>query len=86
MDYRFPRLLWILLYATLAQGFTSFDTNCTIPDQGYNYVQGPNTRGSLQIVWSCLATLIASTYTVLHLNMLPQRAGSSRESASYTKD
>jgi hypothetical protein len=70
-------------YITLAQGFSSFDTNCTIPDRTYNYVQGPNTRGSLQIVWSCLATLIACTYTVLHPNLPEQRGGRDGATARY---
>ncbi|KAF2006019.1 hypothetical protein P154DRAFT_423706 [Amniculicola lignicola CBS 123094] len=30
---------------------------------------GPQTRGTLNIIWSCLAVIIMSTYTVLHLNV-----------------
>lgn len=75
MDRRPLYCFALLTRATLVQGFSSFDMNCTIPDRTYDYVQGPNTRGSLQIVWSCLATLIACTYTVLHLNIPEQRAG-----------
>lgn len=32
-------------------------------------------RGTLQIIWSCVATLFASTYTVLHLNIREQADG-----------
>lgn len=74
---------WIL--AAPVHGFSSFNTTCTIPHRRYDYVQGPNTRGSLQIVWSCLATLIACTYTVLHLNVLEQRDGRDGGVASYLK-
>jgi len=65
----------LIALATPVKSLTSFDTNCTLPSHSFNYVQGPNSRGSLQIVWSCLATLFACTYTVLHINIPKQRAG-----------
>lgn len=74
------------ILAAPAQGFSSFNTTCTIPDRRYDYVQGPNTRGSLQIVWSCLATLIACTYTVLHLNVPEQRDGRDGGVAKYLNE
>lgn len=70
--HSFTQLLW---FATSATCLTTFHTNCTLPDTSYNYVQEPNLRGTLSIIWSCLATLIACTYTVLHLSVPEQRDG-----------
>lgn len=79
-----PAYLFAVLVLTApTAGLTTFHTNCTIPDSTYQYVQGPNTRGSLQIVWSCLATLIACTYTVLHLNVPEQLDGRDGASEKY---
>ncbi len=30
---------------------------------------GPNQRGTLTILWSCLSTIVACTWTILHLNV-----------------
>lgn len=70
-------------YAVHAQALTIFDTNCTLPVRSYDYVQGPNVRGTIQIVWSCLATLVACTYTVLHMNLPEQRDGRDGGSEKY---
>jgi hypothetical protein len=37
-------------------------------------VNSPNVRGTIDIVWSCLITLVACVYTALHLN-IPQGQG-----------
>lgn len=55
-----------------------FETNCTIPSQTYNFVSSPNTRGTIDILWSSLATLLACTYSVLHLNVPDQHHGQRR--------
>lgn len=60
--------------STTASQFTQ--TNCTIPQQDlYNFVSAPNIRSTLDIFWTCLTTIIACTYTVLHLNIPEQRDG-----------
>lgn len=82
MDHRMFHLSALIALATPVKSLTSFDTNCTLPSHSFNYVQGPNLRGSLQIVWSCLATLFACTYTVLHLDIPKQRAG---EDGGYSR-
>ncbi|KAF1981853.1 hypothetical protein K402DRAFT_218482 [Aulographum hederae CBS 113979] len=48
-----------------------FTVNCTLPPPGldYRYVSGPNTRGTLDILWSCLSVLFLCTWSVLHLNV-----------------
>jgi hypothetical protein len=48
---------------------TTFTTNCTLPNGLVNYVTGPNTRGTLQILWSNLAALLLCTWTIQHLNV-----------------
>ena len=54
--------------------------NCTIPPEGlHSFVSAPNVRGTLDILWSCLATIIACTYTVLHLNIPEQRDEKDRD-------
>ncbi|KAM0720650.1 hypothetical protein Q7P37_004787 [Cladosporium fusiforme] len=76
MQPHIPQLsVLLVLLATPVICFTTYHANCTLPDGSYNYFQSPNVRGTLDIVWSCLATLIACTYTVLHLNVPEQRDG-----------
>ncbi|KAF4626782.1 hypothetical protein G7Y89_g11374 [Cudoniella acicularis] len=70
-----PALFAVLLFAGHAQGYTKFNTVCTAPNSTVNFVSSPDTRGTLDILWSCLFTMIACTYTVLHLNVPEQRAG-----------
>ena len=41
-----------------------FQTNCTLPSPGVHYVYSPNTRGTLQILWSCLSTLLLCTWSI----------------------
>ncbi|CAG8586541.1 unnamed protein product [Penicillium salamii] len=55
--------------------FTTFNTNCTLPPSSatVSYVSSPNTRGTMSIVWSCLFTVIACTWTVQHPDLPHQR-------------
>lgn len=52
-----------------------FQPNCTLPPAAVTYVANPNVRSTLDILWSSLATIIACTYTILHLNLPEQRRG-----------
>lgn len=52
-----------------------FHPNCTLPLDGNKYVAAANVRTTLDILWSSLATLVACTYSVLHLNVPEQRRG-----------
>lgn len=36
------------------------------------WVNSPTVRGSIEILWTCLVTLVACVYTVLHLNIPPK--------------
>lgn len=65
-----------MVYVAAANGHTFSRPNCTLPPQElYHFVSAPNVRGTLDILWTCLATIIACTYTVLHLNVPEQRDG-----------
>ena len=55
------------------EAYTVFQTNCTLPTHEFGFVQSPNNRGTLDILWSSLFTIIACTWSVLHLNVPEQR-------------
>ncbi|KAM0700487.1 hypothetical protein Q7P35_012208 [Cladosporium inversicolor] len=74
-------LLSIVVLAIVpAHASTFVRPNCTIPAEGlHSFVSAPNIRGTLDILWSCLATIIACTYTVLHLDIPEQRDEKDRD-------
>lgn len=57
----------------LSHAYTTFQTNCTAPSTSVNFVSSNETRGTIDILWSCLFTIIACTWTVQHLNVPEQR-------------
>lgn len=65
-------LFGLSLFYKSTSAYSVFNTNCTLPEHVFNYVSSPNTRGTIDIAWSCFATIVACVYTVLHLN-LPRR-------------
>lgn len=71
------RILLLLCGLGIAEALSSYTTNCTLPPDSasktFFFVSTPNVRGSLQIVWLCLSTLIICCYQVLHLNVNPGR-------------
>jgi hypothetical protein len=52
---------------TYAQNTTSSPLNNDGMKTGWQ--DGPNQRGTITILWSCLTTVIACTWTILHLNV-----------------
>jgi hypothetical protein len=48
---------------------STFTPNCTLPPNNTNYVSGPNTRGTLSILWNCLSIIILCTWNIQHLNI-----------------
>ena len=46
----------------------TFHTNCTLPSEP-SFVKAPNTRGTLEIVWSCLIVLLLFTWSIQHPNL-----------------
>ncbi|CZR67416.1 uncharacterized protein PAC_17315 [Phialocephala subalpina] len=67
--------LMLLSLSTLTTAYTTFETNCTHPTTRVNYVSSVNARGTMDILWSSLFTILACTWTVLHLNVPMQREG-----------
>jgi hypothetical protein len=59
--------------AALGHGYSVFTPNCTVLEQSFNLVHSLAGRGTLDILWSSLFTIIACTWTVLHLNVPEQR-------------
>lgn len=51
-----------------------FHTKCTLPTEPARFVSSPDTRGTLDIFWSCLLTIIACTWSIQHLNLPEQRS------------
>lgn len=62
--------------ATIASAGLEFDsTNLLLEKRQTGWQAGPSQRGTITIVWSCLSTVIACTWTILHLNV-PRRCDS----------
>jgi hypothetical protein len=49
-----------------------FSINCTLPPHGTTFVQPPDSRGTLDIVYSCLAVMVLCTWSILRLNVPTQ--------------
>lgn len=64
-----------LSLVAVAHAYTEFHTKCSIPLESFNFVTSADTRGTLDILWSCLFTIFACTWTVQHLNVPEQRHG-----------
>lgn len=65
-----------LLCITVGNAYTFSTPNCTLlAEELHHFVAAPQIRGTLDILWTCLATIFACTYTVLHLNLPEQRDG-----------
>ena len=68
-------LFIIFCLPRLVHAYNSFKTNCTLPSDtpAFNFVSSPNVRGTLDIAWSCLFTIISCTWTIQHPNIPWQR-------------
>jgi hypothetical protein len=62
----------LVLLVGWVEAYSEFQTTCTTPPSRTNYVSSPNTRGTLDILWSCSFTIIACTWTIQHLNVPEQ--------------
>jgi len=73
----FRTISHLLALVAVAQGSveSTFKTICSVPNTTTHYVSSPDTRGTLDILWSSLFTIIACTLTVQHLNVPKQREG-----------
>lgn len=70
---RRPKAFLVFWLVPLVQAYTVFETNCSTPATLSNYVSSPNTRGTLDILWSSLFTIFACTWTLQHPNVPEQR-------------
>jgi len=69
------KLILLLSLSFTVRAYTEFDTTCTTPNVTTNFVSSPDSRGTLDILWSCLFTIIACTWTIQHLNVPEERNG-----------
>jgi hypothetical protein len=66
-------LVVLLHFAALTQAYKTFETICSTPNTTVDYVSSADTRGTLEIIWSCLFTIFACAWAVQHLNVPEQR-------------
>ena len=50
----------------------TFDVKCTLPPPGTTFVRPPDTRGTLDIAYSCLTIIVLCTWSVMPLNVPTQ--------------
>jgi hypothetical protein len=60
-------------------------TTYTAPPNKIHFVSSPNTRGTLDILWSCFFTIIACTWTIQHLNLPEQFNAQDTGQTGYLK-
>ncbi|KAK0731727.1 hypothetical protein B0H67DRAFT_640078 [Lasiosphaeris hirsuta] len=92
---RTSTILFIALFlAAAAEAYNVTTTSCSTPNATANFVTSPNVRGTLDILWSSLFTIIACTWSVQHPNVPEQlinpwhdleNARRIHESASFQK-
>ncbi len=77
-------LVLVPFLSITAQAYTRFEANCTTPSTyPTNFVSSPNSRGTLDILWSCLFTICACTWTIQHLNVPEQRTGRLKKGGAH---
>jgi hypothetical protein len=69
---------FLFVFGTVVQAYTVFETTCKTPTTNVNFVSSPDSRGTLDILWSSLFTIFACTWTIQHLNVPEQREGRDR--------
>jgi hypothetical protein len=69
---------FLFAFGTVVQAYTVFETTCKTPITNVNFVSSPDSRGTLDILWSSLFTIFACTWTIQHLNVPEQREGRDR--------
>ena len=66
-------LLLILVIATSVSAAEIFHPNCTVPVTPVNLVTSPEVRGTFDILWSSLFTLLVCTWNIQHLTVPTQK-------------
>ncbi|PTB38372.1 hypothetical protein M441DRAFT_118893, partial [Trichoderma asperellum CBS 433.97] len=69
--------LFLLSLVPLVEAYTTFETTCSAPNphSEFLFVSSPDTRGTLNILWSSLFTIFACTWTLQHPDIPEQRNG-----------
>jgi len=49
-----------------------FQPECTLPEEGPAFIQQPNVRSTMDIIWSSLTIIFLCTWSITHLNVPPQ--------------
>ncbi len=75
-------LVALSAFVVHVQAFTQLDTTCTVPTSSVSFVAAPDVRGTLSILWSCLFTIFACTWTIQHLNV-PKQRDRSKEDTNF---
>ncbi|KAL6830726.1 hypothetical protein J3E69DRAFT_353909 [Trichoderma sp. SZMC 28015] len=53
--------------------FYCFNPNCTLPDTvPIGFVNAPNIRATMQIIWSCFSVILLCTWSILRPNVPPE--------------
>ncbi len=52
-----------------------YHPNCILPAESVQFIAAPGIRSTLEILWASVASIIACTYSTLHLNVPEQRRG-----------
>jgi hypothetical protein len=61
-----------VLFVHPVRASSTFSPNCTLPSSIVNYVSSTSVRGTLDILWGSLFTILICTWTVQHLNVPEQ--------------
>ena len=73
----------VVFLAGRAQALTSFQPTCTLPNTTVHFVASAGIRGTFDILWSCIFTIIACTWSIQHLNVPEQRDRSKETSERW---
>ncbi|KAK1829968.1 hypothetical protein QBC39DRAFT_355340 [Podospora conica] len=49
-----------------------FQPECTLPEEGPAFIQQPNVRSTMDIIWSSLVIILLCSWSITHLNVPPQ--------------
>ncbi|KAH8694102.1 hypothetical protein BGW36DRAFT_384373 [Talaromyces proteolyticus] len=66
VTYKIRFTLLLVPFSTFCHGWTTFDPQCTAPNESTNFVASAEVRGTMDIVWSCLSVLILCVWSIHH--------------------
>ncbi|KAL8791889.1 MAG: hypothetical protein Q9195_005551 [Heterodermia aff. obscurata] len=64
-----PLVVLPLILTNPADAFTAYQPHCPDAPENINYASSPLVRGTLDIVWACLAVVLTCTWAVQHLSV-----------------